>query len=202
MPIKQFATAIIETSLNMMIHDDPELSRRLSRLKGNTIQVLVRELDMTLTFVLSQQQIDVLSHYENQPDCYLSFKLSDLPELREQANITKLIKQDKLVLEGDAQLAQKFAQLIADCKPDIEEWLSRITGDVVAHSVVQGARDVGSFIQNRAAKHQDHFSQVLTEEWKVFPGALEVAYFCDQVDEVNSLSANIESRLNKLSERI
>ncbi|CAH0542021.1 ubiquinone biosynthesis accessory factor UbiJ [Vibrio marisflavi] len=202
MPIKQFATAVIETSLNVMIKDDPDLGRRLSRLKGNAIQVLVRELDMTLTFVLSQQQIDVLSQYEGQPDCYLSFKLTDLSELREQANITKLIKQDKLVLEGDAQLAQKFAQLITDCKPDIEEWLSRITGDVVAHTVVQGAKDFGSLLQTKAAKHQNHISQVLTEEWKVFPGALEVAHFCDQVDEVTSLSATIESRLSKLSEQV
>ncbi|MCL9782877.1 SCP2 domain-containing protein [Vibrio sp. S4M6] len=202
MPLKQLATALIETSLNAVVQDDPELSRRLSRLKGKTIQVLVRELDMTMTFVLSQQQIDVLSQYEGAPDCYLSFQLSDLRELRDQANITKLIKQDKLILEGDVQLVQKFAQLITDCKPDIEEWLSRITGDVVAHTVVQGAKDAGSFLRGRFHKHQDHLSQVLTEEWRFLPGALEVAHFCDQVDEVKSASANLEVRLKKLLEQI
>ncbi|MEZ9856699.1 SCP2 domain-containing protein, partial [Vibrio breoganii] len=94
----------------------------------------LKELNKTLTFVFSQQ-IDVLSEYEGQPDCYLSLNLSVLPELREQSNITKLIKQDKLILEGDIQLAQKFAQLMTDCKPDLEEWLSRVTGDVVAHTL-------------------------------------------------------------------
>lgn len=91
------------------------------------IQVHLKEINKTLTFIFSQQ-IDVLANYEGEPDCYLSLNLSVLPELREQANITKLIKQDKLVLEGDIQLAQKFAQLMTDCKPDIEEWLSRVTG--------------------------------------------------------------------------
>ncbi len=97
----------------------------------------------------------MLAEYEGQPDCYLSLNLSALPELREQSNITKLIKQDKLILEGDIQLAQKFAQLMTDCKPDLEEWLSRVTGDVVAHTLVQGVecrRPCGE----AATKHQNH----------------------------------------------
>ena len=145
MPFDPLVTAVIETSLNTLVNDDPDLVRRLSRLKGQIIQVNLKELNKTLTFVFSQQ-IDVLADYEGQPDCYLSLNLSVLPELREQSNITKLIKQDKLILEGDIQLAQKFAQLMTDCKPDIEEWLSRVTGDVVAHTLVQGVKNVGGFV--------------------------------------------------------
>lgn len=200
MPLIQLATAVIELSLNTVINDDPELVRRLARLKGKVIQVQVRELDMRLTFVLSQQ-VDVSSEYEGEPDCFLSFKLSDLAELREQANITKMIKEDRLVLEGDVQLAQKFAQLLTDCKPDIEEWLSRLTGDAIAHSLVQGIKDLGQGLQKKASRHQDHLSQVLTEEWRVLPAPLEVAYFCDQVDEVKSQAANLEVKINRMLER-
>ncbi|NCO47006.1 MAG: hypothetical protein GW890_11750, partial [Vibrio sp.] len=135
MPFEPLVTAAIETTLNTLIQDDPELVRRLSRLKGQVIQVHLKEFNKTLTFIFSQQ-IDVLAAYEGESNCYLSLNVSILPELREQANITQLIKQDKLVLEGDIQLAQKFAQLITDCKPDVEEWLSRLTGDVLAHALV------------------------------------------------------------------
>ncbi len=197
MPFDPLVTAVIETSLNTLINDNPDLVRRLSRLKGQVIQVHIKELDKTLTFVFSQQ-IDVLANYEGEPDCYLSLHLSVLPELKEQANITKLIKQDKLVLEGDIQLAQKFSQLMDDCKPDVEEWLSRVTGDVVAHTLVQGVKGMGSFVGEQAAKHQNHFAQVLTEEWKIAPPPLEVAHFCDQVDDVKSQAARVEARLNTL----
>ncbi|KGY10950.1 membrane protein [Vibrio tubiashii] len=200
MPFEPLVTAVIETSLNTLINDDPELGRRLARLKGKVIQVHLKELDKTLTFIFSQQ-IDVLAHYEGEPDCYLSLHLSVLPELRDQSNITKLIKQDKLVLEGDIQLAQKFSQLMTDCKPDIEEWLSRVTGDVVAHTVVQGASSVGQFLKSQVTKHQNHLAQVLTEEWRIAPAPLEVAYFCDQVDDVKSHAARVEAKLNKLLER-
>ena len=200
MPFDPLVTAVIETSLNTFVNDDPTLVRRLSRLKGQIIQVNLKELNKTLTFVFSQQ-IDVLSEYEGQPDCYLSLNLSVLPELREQSNITKLIKQDKLILEGDIQLAQKFSQLMTDCKPDLEEWLSRVTGDVVAHTLVQGVKNVGGLVAKQATKHQNHFAQVLTEEWKIAPAPLEVAHFCDQVDDVKSSAARLEAKLNALLEK-
>ena len=200
MPFDPLVTAVIETSLNTLVNDDPALVRRLSRLKGKIIQVNLKELNKTLTFVFSQQ-IDVLSEYEGQPDCYLSLNLSVLPELREQSNITKLIKQDKLILEGDIQLAQKFSQLMTDCKPDLEEWLSRVTGDVVAHTLVQGVKNVGGLVAKQATRHQNHFAQVLTEEWKIAPAPLEVAHFCDQVDDVKSSAARLEAKLNALLEK-
>lgn len=200
MPFAPLITAAIETTLNVLFKDNPDLQRRLLRLKGQVIQIHLKELNQTLTFVFSQQ-IDVLADYEGQPDCYLSLNLSVLPQLREQANITRLIKQDQLVLDGDIQLAQKFAQLMTDAKPDVEEWLSRVTGDVVAHSAVQGARNVGEFLRAQAKKHQNHLGQVLTEEWRVAPGPLEVAHFCDQVDDLQSATAQLEARLTQLLEK-
>ncbi|EJO9869611.1 TPA: SCP2 domain-containing protein [Vibrio vulnificus] len=200
MPFEPLITAVIETSLNVLVKDNPDLEKRLLRLKGQVIQVHLQELNKTLTFIFSQQ-IDVLANYEGQPDCYLSLKLAVLPELREQANITKLIKQDKLILEGDIQLAQKFAQLITDAKPDIEEWVSRVTGDVVAHSLAQGIKNVGGFVGRQAKKQQHHLAQVITEEWRLAPGPLEVAYFCDQVDDAKSDLARLEARLQKLLEK-
>ncbi|ASC55753.1 SCP2 domain-containing protein [Vibrio vulnificus] len=200
MPFEPLITAVIETSLNVLVKDNPDLEKRLLRLKGQVIQVHLQEVNKTLTFIFSQQ-IDVLANYEGQPDCYLSLKLAVLPDLKEQANITKLIKQDKLILEGDIQLAQKFAQLISDAKPDVEEWVSRVTGDVVAHSLAQGVKNVGGFVGRQAKKQQHHLAQVITEEWRLAPGPLEVAYFCDQVDDAKSDLARLEARLQKLLEK-
>lgn len=200
MPFEPLVTAVVETTLNTLIQDDPALVKRMNRLKGQVIQVHVKEINKTLTFIFSQQ-IDVLAHFEGDADCYLSLSLSVLPELREQANITQLIKQDKLVLEGDIQLAQKFSQLLTDAKPDLEEWLSRVTGDVIAHTFVSGAKQSVEWVKKNAEKKQDHIAQVLTEEWRIAPPPLEVAHFCDQVDDIASAVARTESRLNALLEK-
>lgn len=197
MPFDPLVTAVVETTLNTLINDDDALVSRVTRLKGQVIQVHLREFNKSLTFVFSHQ-LDVLANYEGESDCYLSLSLSVLPELKDQANITKLIKQDKLELEGDIQLAQKFSALLTDCKPDIEEWLSRVTGDVVAHTAVQGAKNLFGFIASQASKHQDHFGQVLTEEWKIAPPPLAIAAFCDDVDDVRSQAERLNARLDAL----
>ncbi len=201
MPATPLITASIETVLNRLIQDDPTLVRQLARLKGKVVQLQVKEVALTFTFIFSQQ-VDVLADYEGEPDCYLSLSLAILPQLKEQANITQLIKQDKLVLEGDMQLAQQFAQLLTDSKPDLEEWLSRITGDVVAHTVVSGIKSVGHTLQSSFEKHQSHLAQVITEEWKLAPGPLEVAHFCDQVEVLSGQCTEIEARFNALAEKL
>ena len=199
MPFDPLVTAVVETTLNTLIKDDDDLVKRVTRLKGQSIQIHLREFNKSLTFIFSHQ-LDVLANYEGVADCSLSLNLSVLPELREQANITRLIKQDKLELEGDIQLAQKFAQLMTDCKPDLEEWLSRVTGDVVAHTLVQSAKGAVGFVSSQMKKHQDHLGQVLTEEWKMAPAPLEIAAFCDQVDDVRSAADKLAVRIERLLE--
>lgn len=199
MPFEPLVTAVIEGALNTLINDNPDSLKRLTRLKGRTIQLHLKELNKTLTFVFSQQ-VDVLAHYDATPDCYLSVQLAVLPELKDQANITQLIKQDKLVLKGDIQLAQKFAQLISECKPNVEEWLSRVTGDVVAHSTVHSMKALTQTMASHARKYQRHIGQVITEEWRLAPTSLEIAHYCDQVDQVKSQAARIEAKLTQILE--
>ncbi len=197
MPLAPLLTALLETTLNTLISDDPGLIRQRQRLKGKVISLHLRELQQTVTFVFSQQ-IDVMTGFEGQADCYLAFDLSILRQLREQENITQLIKQDQLQLEGDLQLAQKFAALISDCRPDIEEWLSRMIGDVLAHSLVHSVKSMAETLKRQASQSQHHLAQVLTEEWRIAPPALEIAYFCDQVDELTSHTARLEARISQL----
>ncbi|PSW03435.1 ubiquinone biosynthesis accessory factor UbiJ [Photobacterium lipolyticum] len=197
MSFDAFVTGAVETSLNRLLKDDPESLRRLARLRGKVISVTINEFGKQLIFIFSQQ-IDVLAAYEGDVDCQLALNLSVLPELRQQANLTQLIKADKLAVEGDIQLAQQFSSLLSGLKPDLEEKLSHYTGDIVAHTVVSGAKSSVRFIQREVERCQRDLAEVITEEWKLAPQALEVAYFADQVDDLKSDCARLEARFNQL----
>lgn len=199
MPIDSFVTGAVETALNQLLKDDADSQRRLGRLRGKVISVTLNEFGKTLFFIFSQQ-IDVLGNYEGEVDCQLALQLSVLPELRQQNRLTQLIKADKLMLDGDIQLAQQFAALLSGLKPDVEEQLSRYTGDIVAHTLVSGVKHTAAQIQRGVARRQQHLAEVITEEWKLIPSPLEVAYFADQVDDVKSATARLEARLNRLLE--
>lgn len=201
MPVDAFVTGAIETSLNALLKDDEDSQRRLARLKGKVIGVTINEFGKQLYFVFSQQ-IDVLGAYEGEVDCQLALNLSVLPELRQQANLTQLIKADKLSLEGDIQLAQQFSALLSGLKPDVEEKLSQYTGDIVAHTLVSGAKQGTRFIQQGVVKRQRDLAEVITEEWRLAPQALEIAYFADQVDDLKMDVARSEARLKRLMEQV
>ncbi|ELR63309.1 Protein YigP [Photobacterium marinum] len=197
MPFDAFVTGAVETSLNTLLKDDTESQRRLGRLRGKVISVTINEFGKTLTFVFSQQ-IDVLGAYEGDVDCRLALNLTVLPELRQQANLTQLIKADKLALDGDIQLAQQFSALLSGLKPDVEEKLSQYTGDIVAHTLVSGLKNGAEQIRKGVENRQRDLAEVVTEEWKLAPQALEIAHFADQVDDLKSDVARFEARLNTL----
>lgn len=200
MPVDALVTGAIETSLNTLIKEDEDSQRRLARLRGKIIRVKLNEFGKQLVFVFSQQ-IDVLGAYEGEADCELALNLSVLPELRQQANLTQLIKADKLSIDGDVQLAQQFSTLLSGLKPDVEEKLSHYTGDIVAHTLVSGAKQGVRWVQKGVERHQRYMAEVITEEWKLAPQALEIAYFADQVDDLKSDVARCEARLTRLLEQ-
>nr|WP_086939264.1 SCP2 domain-containing protein [Thaumasiovibrio occultus] len=196
-PAKILLCASVETGLNALLTDDNR--QQLRRLRGKALQVEVRELQLTLTFMFSQQ-IDVLGEYEGEADCRLSLSVSVLPQLQDQSQLTRLIKEDKLDLQGDIHIAQRFSELLQQMKPDWEECLSRYTGDIVAHTVVSGGQRQLDGVKRWLAERERDVAEVITEEWRIAPGPLEVAHFCDQVDDLRSdaerLLARVERRLN------
>ena len=186
--------------LNQLLKDDADSQRRLARLRGKVISVTLNEFNKTLYFVFSHQ-IDVLAGFEGEVDCQLALNLTVLPELRQQANLTQLIKADKLALDGDLQLAQHFSTLLSGLKPDVEEKLSQYTGDVVAHSLVSSVKSGSRFIRQGVKNRQRDLAEVITEEWQLLPQPLEMVHFYDQVDDLKSDVARFEARLNQLLER-
>ncbi|PSV24834.1 MULTISPECIES: SCP2 domain-containing protein [unclassified Photobacterium] len=200
MPLDAFVTGAVETSLNQLLKDDADSQRRLTRLRGKVISVTLNEFNKTLYFVFSHQ-IDVLAGFEGEVDCQLALNLTVLPELRQQANLTQLIKADKLALDGDLQLAQHFSTLLSGLKPDVEEKLSQYTGDVVAHTLVSSVKSGSRFIRQGVKNRQRDLAEVITEEWQLLPQPLEMVHFYDQVDDLKSDVARFEARLNQLLER-
>ncbi|OBT10173.1 hypothetical protein A9264_04225 [Vibrio sp. UCD-FRSSP16_10] len=199
MPIDALVTAAVETSFNALIKEQPESQKQLARMKGLIIRLNLKELNKSLIFICSQQ-VDVLAVFEGKADCELTLSLTALRDLQQQANINELFKQDKLMVAGDMQVAQQFATLMQLSKPDIAEILSKVVGDVAAHTLVSGAKHSLSFLKSNAQKHTRHLKHAITEEWALAPSPLAVANFCDQVEEAQLQLTSLEQRLSHLLE--
>ncbi len=200
-PLEILLAATLETALNQLLALDEQSTRRRQPLHGKVLQLELRELK-PLWLVFSPSRVDLLTRYEGQPDATISLALSALPRLRDPNQLTPLIREGKMDLAGDTSLCNQVAQLFSELQIDWEGQLARYTGDVVAHTLCRGAQQLRHTLQQQGELLRQDLAEYLTEELRLAPGPLEVACFCDDVDELKRRFDATALRLEKLAHRI
>ena len=200
-PLEILLAATLETALNQLLALDEQSARRRQPLHGKVLQLELRELK-PLWLVFSPSRVDLLTRYEGQPDATISLALSALPRLRDPNQLTPLIREGKMDLAGDTSLCNQVAQLFSELQIDWEGQLARYTGDVIAHSLCRGAQQLRHTLQQQGELLRQDLAEYLTEELRLAPGPLEVACFCDDVDELKRRFDATALRLEKLAHRI
>lgn len=98
-------------------------------------------------------------------------------------------------IEGDAEVAQTFSELLKHARPDLEEELSRVIGDVAAHQVGNVARSVLAFGRRASDTFAQNVAEYLQEEGRDLPSRTEAEEFVAGVDklreDVDRLAARI-----------
>lgn len=105
-------------------------------------------------------------------------------------------------IEGDAEVAQAFRDLLKAAQPDFEEELSRVIGDVAAHQVGQLARGALGFGKRVANTFAQNVSEFLQEESRDVVTRIELDEFVDAVDKARDDVERAEARLNNLERTI
>lgn len=197
MPLTNLLCGLLETGVNQLHQLDSSAVIKRKQLNGIIIGASLKEFNLPLYFVISNQQVDVLNKFEGQADCFIRVSLSALNKLQDNHQLTHLIKTGQLEVEGDIQLVQQFAKLLTDMKIDWEEHLSHKVGDVIAHKLCYHAKKIHHGTLTQLNNVEKQTALYVTEEIKLAPSGLEVAYFCEQV---KSLDMQTEKLLLKLEQ--
>lgn len=198
MPFKPLVTAAIEGVLNRFLWRERALKPARQRLYGKVLRVALNEFSSPLVLVFSDRQIDVLGAWEGEADCTVTTRVSVLPRLRDRQQLTSLIRSGELEVQGDIQVVQNFVALADLAEFDPAELLAPYTGDITAEGVSKLLRG-GASILRRGVQHQQRYlAEALTEEWRIAPGSLEVAWFAEETAAVTREVDALVKRLEKL----
>jgi ubiquinone biosynthesis accessory factor UbiJ len=128
--------------LNHVLQQEPEAVARLKRQKGQIAGIESAWVAMKL--VVTPAGLLDLADPDAEPD--LSLKVLDTNPL---SILQTLISGDKPRMEvsGDVMLAAEVNWLVDHVRWDVEEDLSRIMGDVPAHTLMRGVRGIGDTLK-------------------------------------------------------
>ena len=198
MPLKPLVTGSIETAINALLWREKALKPGRQRLIGKVLRILLKEFSSPLVLVFSERQVDVLGAWEGEADCTVITRVSVLPQLRNRQQLTALIRNNDLEVQGDLQVVQNLVSLADLAEFDPAELLAPYTGDIAAEGVSKLLRGGAKFLQHGLARQQRYVAETLTEEWRLAPGALEVAWFAEETAAVERELAALTKRLEKL----
>ena len=113
-----------------------------------------------------------------------------------------LIRAGDVNISGDTDVANQFRDLLHMARPDLEEELSKVVGDPLAHELGNMAREMRDWGERTVRSVSRSFGEYLTEERRTLPTQTEAAEFCRDVDQVANDVERAEARLALLRERL
>ena len=103
---------------------------------------------------------------------------------------------------GDAEIANLYSQLFALARPDLEEELSRIVGDLPARRLSQFARQALAWIRSARRTTGENIAEYLQEESRDLVNKPELEEFLHGVDALRETAARVEDRIQRLEQRL
>ncbi|GLS03619.1 hypothetical protein GCM10007860_07640 [Chitiniphilus shinanonensis] len=106
--------------------------------------------------------------------------------------------QQRLALEGDAELAAGVGRVLGGIRWDLADELSQLVGDVAAHRVVWLAGKVGGVPGAIGSRMALHLIEYWRDEASLLADKDAVARFCGDVDTLRDDVARLDKRLQQL----
>jgi ubiquinone biosynthesis protein UbiJ len=106
------------------------------------------------------------------------------------------------VIGGDAELANSYRELLALARPDVEEELSRLVGDVPARRVSQLALRALEWARQVRRTAGENIAEYLQEESRDLVNKTELDEFLQAVDVLRETADRIEARITRLERRM
>ena len=185
--------------LNRNIRETTPARELCSELAGTVVAVRVANTALATHFIIDEACVELAAATDRDPDVVITGSLLTLARLAGDSG-EAAIREGDIDLTGDAETAQQFQRLLEYAKPDVEEEVSGVIGDVAAHRLGSMARGLAHWGREVRSTMGDNVREYLQEESRDAPNRYEVDDFARQVDTLRDDVERAEARLNRLME--
>ena len=192
-------TAIIENVLNRGLPRSPRAQQLCAELAGRSIAIEVHAMMRLL--VESTGATLRITRGDTAADAVVVGGPFGLLALGGDS-LEALLQRGVVQIRGDGELAQKFRELALLLRPDLEEELSLVVGDVAAHQIGRFGRLARGWTRKAAATSVQNLAEYLAHEARDLVPRNEGDQLLRGVDalreDVDRLAARIDAMTRRL----
>lgn len=192
--------ATLEATLNRNIAESSAARNLCKRLQGKSLRIQFTGLPLQFTLLADPVGIQIKPNSGDKADATLTGTPLSLLNLVNRDS-TAPIQDSAVRIEGNAEVAHAFSELLKQARPDFEEELSRVIGDVAAHRVGNTVRSALDFGRRAKDTLLQNVSEYLQEEGRDVPSKTEMDEFLHDVDSLRDSAARLEARLTLLQKK-
>lgn len=190
----------LESLLNRNVAQSRKAKALVRQLDGKVLALTAQGTPLELYFKAHEGDMRIVTRHEGAADASLSGTPLALLSLA-GPEAENSLRGRNVRIEGDAEVAQKFRDLLQLAQPDFEEELARVIGDVAAHQLAGVARGFLEFGRKATAALASNVSEFLQEEGRDVATRVELEEFLAGVDELRESADRLEARLARLEAR-
>jgi len=174
----------------------------LAPLAGKVIAVNIQPFDETIYLCPTTDSIQCLDQFPEQPDTRLTGSAWALGLMGLSSKPMRSIFSGEVKIEGDMNTGRKFQELFDKLDIDLEEKLSRYTGDIIAHKVGSFFRGGKSWGKDSIESFRLNAAEFLQEETRELPAGPEADIYYAQVDQLRTDFDRLQSRIERLKKHL
>lgn len=190
----------LESVLNRNVADSRKAQALCRQLDGRVMSLTVQGTPLAFYFRAEGGRIALVPRHDGAADASLSGTPVALLALA-GPKAEGALRGGGVRIEGDAEVAQKFRELLSQAQPDFEEELARVVGDVAARRVANVARGFLDWGRKASESLATNVVEYLQEEGRDLPTRVEVEEFLAGVDRLRDDTERLEARLARVERK-
>ena len=199
MAIAEFLLRRIESDLERRIHASETATSLLDELEGRSLAVILEGTQLTFYLTAMPGRLAVDTSIDELPDARVEGSLFAMARLAASGGGSEALRNGGARFGGDPEIAERFWKLLQAARPDWEDELSRLTGDVAAHHIGETLRALQAFGGRVTSSIGRNVAEYLQEETRELVNRVEVDAFFEDVDRLRDDVARLEARLKRLA---
>ena len=188
--VRGWAERLLQFALSL----DEESLSRLAPLQQRSIHLYVTDLGIAWRLLPMDRHVHIAAIQETDHADLEVTARSDalLAVLSDEASLV-----DRLQVKGDVELLKHLDELVRGCRPDVEDRLAAVLGDVAARQLCRYGRASGTLTVRVARKFIEDLGEYLHEH-ELATRIEETEAFIDAVDQLRDRIERLAARIRQL----